>query len=91
MVSGFDRLVASRSASDAGLDLRIVVVTAGEPGGCKPEIDRQWRVAHEAITHPAPGRRLVIAEGSRHEVARDRPDTILGAVASLARPRAAGS
>ena len=41
MVSGFDRLVASRSASDAGLDLRIVVVTAGEPGWCKPEIDRQ--------------------------------------------------
>ena len=91
MVSGFDRLVASASASDAGLDLPMVVVTAGEPWWGKPEIDRQWRVAHEAIIHAAPGRRLVIAEGSRHEVARDRPDTVLEAVASLARPRAAGS
>lgn len=91
MVSGFDRLVASPSASDAGLDLPIVVVTAGEPWWGKPEIDRQWRVAHEAITHAAPSRRLVIAEGSRHEVARDRPDTILEAVASLVRRREAGS
>jgi hypothetical protein len=37
-----------------------------------------------------PGRRLVVAERSRHEVPRDRPETILDAVAWLTGDRAAG-
>jgi hypothetical protein len=37
-----------------------------------------------------PGRRLIVAEHSRHLVPRDRPDTILEAVASLTGDRAGG-
>lgn len=90
MVSGFDRLVASPAASDVDLELPIVVVTAGQPWWGKPEIDREWRAAHEAMAKAAPGRRLVVAERSRHQVPKDRPDTILDAVASLTGDRAAG-
>ena len=45
--------------------------------------DRAWRASHEAIVGAVPGRRLVIAEGSGHQVARDRPDTVIDAVVSL--------
>jgi pimeloyl-ACP methyl ester carboxylesterase len=90
MVSGFDRLVASPSSAHAGLDLPIVVITAGEAWWGKPEIDREWRAAHQAIAKAKPGRRLIVAERSKHQVPQDRPDTILEAVASLAGDRAAG-
>jgi pimeloyl-ACP methyl ester carboxylesterase len=90
MISGFDRLVASPAAADTGLDLPIVVITAGEPWWGKPEIDREWRAAHQAIAKAKPGRRLIVAERSRHLVPRDRPDTILEAVASLTGDRAGG-
>lgn len=90
MVSGFDCLIASPLASDAGLDLPIVVVTAGVPWWGKPDIDREWRRAHQAIAKATPRRRLIVAERSKHEVPRDRPDTILEAVASLAESPAVG-
>jgi len=90
MVSGFDRLIASPLASDAGLDLPIVVVTAGVPWWGKPDIDREWRRAHQAIAKATPRRRLIVAERSKHEVPRDRPDTILEAVASIAESPAPG-
>ena len=45
--------------------------------------NRAWGASHEAIVAAAPGRRLVIAEGSGHQIARDRPDTIIDAVVSL--------
>ena len=90
MVSGFDRLIAGPLANDAGLDLPIVVVTAGEPWWGKPDIDREWRRAHEAIAKGTPRRRLIVAERSKHEIPRDRPDTILEAVVSLAESPAAG-
>jgi pimeloyl-ACP methyl ester carboxylesterase len=90
MISGFDRLVANPTAADTGLDLPIVVITAGEPWWGKPEIDGEWRAAHQAIAKAKPGRRLIVAERSRHLVPRDRPDTILEAVASLTGDPAAG-
>ena len=90
MVSGFDRLVASPAASDVDLTMPIVVVTAGEPWWGKPEIDREWRAAHAAMAGAAPDRRLVVAERSRHQVPRDRPDTILDAVTALTDHTAGG-
>jgi pimeloyl-ACP methyl ester carboxylesterase len=45
--------------------------------------DRAWRASHEAIVAATAGRRLVIAEGSGHQIARDRPDTIIDAIVSL--------
>jgi pimeloyl-ACP methyl ester carboxylesterase len=45
--------------------------------------DRAWRASHEAIVAATAGRRLVIAEGSGHQTARDRPDTIIDAIVSL--------
>jgi pimeloyl-ACP methyl ester carboxylesterase len=45
--------------------------------------DRAWRASHEALVAAAPGRRLVVAENSGHDVPADRPDVILDAVISV--------
>jgi pimeloyl-ACP methyl ester carboxylesterase len=42
-----------------------------------------WRAAHQAFADAAANRSLVVAAGSSHDVARDRPDVILGAVKAL--------
>jgi pimeloyl-ACP methyl ester carboxylesterase len=43
-----------------------------------------WRDAHAQFAKHAPNRRLVTATGSSHDVAHDRPDTIIDAVLALA-------
>lgn len=42
-----------------------------------------WRDAHAAFAHGAANRTLVVATGSSHDVAHDRPDTILSGIAAL--------
>jgi len=82
MVAGFDALIHDPAASDAGLEIPIVVLTAGERWWDKPDIDRAWRSAHEAMA-AAPRRRLVVVEGSKHQIAKRRPDAIVSAVLAL--------
>jgi pimeloyl-ACP methyl ester carboxylesterase len=83
MVRTFDALARDGAASDAGLALPIVVITAGEPWWKKADVDRAWRESHQAIVHAAPRRRLVVADGSDHNIPEKRPEAIVQAVLSL--------
>jgi pimeloyl-ACP methyl ester carboxylesterase len=83
MVRTFDALARDRAASDAGLALPIVVITAGKAWWKKADIDRAWRDSHRAIANAAPHRRLVVADGSDHDVPEMRPEVIVQAVRSL--------
>jgi pimeloyl-ACP methyl ester carboxylesterase len=84
MVSTFGRLVNDPTAGDADLEIPIVVITAGEPfWGKTPDLDTPWRASHTAIAGARPGRRLIVAEGSKHDIPAKRPDTIVDAAVSL--------
>jgi pimeloyl-ACP methyl ester carboxylesterase len=83
MVAGFDALIHDPRASDVGLHVPMVVLTAGDLWWGKPGIDSAWRAAHEALAAAAPDRRLVIVEGSKHQIPERRPEAIVSAVASL--------
>jgi pimeloyl-ACP methyl ester carboxylesterase len=86
MVDTFDDLVRDPDASDIGLGMSMVIVTAGQAWWGRSDIDRVWRASHEAMAGAGPNRRLVIAEGSNHDVAVKSPQTIVDAVSSLTRP-----
>ena len=83
MVRTFEGLSHDPDASDAGLRVPMVVITAGTPWWNKPEIDRAWRASHEAIVRAGRERRLVVADRSDHDVPEKRPETIVDAVLSL--------
>ena len=83
MVGTFDDLARDPAASDTGLELPIVVITAGQAWWKKPDIDRAWRDSHKAIAHAGPHRRLVVAEGSDHDIPEMRPEVIVEAVLSI--------
>jgi len=55
--------------------------------GNREREDRAWRASHEAIAASARARCLVIAENSGHQIALDRPDTMIDAVVSLLEQR----
>jgi pimeloyl-ACP methyl ester carboxylesterase len=84
LVNTFEGLVRDPDASDVGLGMPMVIVTAGEEWWGRKDIDRAWRASHEAMAEAAPGRRLVVAGGSNHDIPAKRPHTIIDAVLSLA-------
>ncbi len=61
----------------------IVIVSEKTPFE-EPADAQWWRDAHAQFAKRAPNRRLVTAAGSSHDVAHDRPDVILSAIADLA-------
>jgi pimeloyl-ACP methyl ester carboxylesterase len=84
LVNTFDGLVRDPTASDADLTIPIIVITAGVPfWGRTPDLDGPWRASHSAIAEARPGRRLVVAEGSAHDIPAKRPDTIVDAAMSM--------
>jgi pimeloyl-ACP methyl ester carboxylesterase len=83
-------LARDRAASDAGLELPIVVITAGKAWWKKADIDRAWRESHQAIVNAGPHRRLVVADGSDHDIPEMRPEAIVQGVLSLAAERPSG-
>jgi pimeloyl-ACP methyl ester carboxylesterase len=83
MVRTFPAFVRDSAAGDGDLRIPIVVITAGTPWWGKADIDRAWRTSHEAIVAAGPDRRLAVAEGARHLIAKERPETIVEAVALL--------
>lgn len=88
LVSTFDGLAKDPITTDADLTIPIVVITAGVPfWGKTPDLDTPWRASHTAIAEAGPGRRLVVAEGSKHDIPGTRPDTIVEAAASLVERR----
>jgi pimeloyl-ACP methyl ester carboxylesterase len=90
MVRTFDELTRDPAASDVGLALPIVVITAGQPWWKKADIDRAWRDSHQAIVHAAPHRRAVVADGSDHDIPEQRPEAIVQAVLSVVALRPGG-
>lgn len=82
LVNTFDSIAKAPMANDAGLTIPIVVITAGEPFWGKG-LDEPWRGSHAAIAEARPGRRLVVAEGSKHDIPAKRPDMIIDAAAAL--------
>jgi pimeloyl-ACP methyl ester carboxylesterase len=48
-----------------------------------PEDAQLWRDAQAQFAHAAPHRKLVVAEGSSHEIPADRPETVIKAVVNM--------
>lgn len=90
LMDTFDGLVHDPAAGDVGLEMPIVIITAGDQWWGKDDIDRAWRASHEAIAQAAPHRRLVVADGSNHDIPAKRPDTIIDAALSLTDDRPNG-
>jgi pimeloyl-ACP methyl ester carboxylesterase len=62
----------------------IVIVSEKTPFASK--VDAQaWKRAHEKFAERAANRKFVIAKGSSHDVAHDRPDVVIDAVLAMVR------
>jgi len=84
LVRTFPDIASIARVAEPRLRIPIVVITGTRSVWNNREAeDRAWRDSHAAIASAAPGRRLVVAERSGHDVASDRPDTIVEAVLSL--------
>lgn len=84
LVRTFPELAAIARVAEPKLRIPMVVITTTRSVWNNREAeDRAWRASHAAIAGAAPGRRLVVAENSGHDVPSDRPDTIVDAVLSL--------
>lgn len=79
----FADLTARTAAIETGLEIPMIILTAGKPWWGEPEIDRAWRRSHEVMAGRRPGRDLVVAQGSDHDVPEKRPDLIVNAVKRL--------
>jgi len=62
----------------------VIVIVAERPPLEDPSDAQWWKDAHAQFAKRAPNRRLVDAVGSSHDVAHDRPDVILSAIAEIA-------
>lgn len=82
MMRTFSDLTARTAAIEPGLEIPMIVLTAGEPWWGDEEIDRAWRQSHEVMAGRS-DRELVVAEGSDHDVPEERPDLIVDAVKRL--------
>lgn len=83
MVATFPALIDEVATIEPALRQPMVVITAGEAWWGRPEVDAAWRAGHAAMAAAAPGRRLVVADGSDHDVPDARPELIVDAVESL--------
>ena len=75
--------VTKLAVLETGLEIPMIILTAGKPWWGEPEIDRAWRRSHEVMAGRRPGRDLVVAQGSDHDVPEKRPDLIVNAVKRL--------
>jgi pimeloyl-ACP methyl ester carboxylesterase len=62
----------------------IVIASAKTPFDTSPSDARLWRDGQAAFAAEAPNRRLVVADGSSHDVPVDRPDVVVKAVDDMA-------
>ena len=84
LVNTFDTLLNTARVAEPKMRAPMVVITSSRSmWNNREREDRAWRVSHEAIVAAAPKRRLVVAENSGHQIALDRPDTIIDAIVSL--------
>jgi pimeloyl-ACP methyl ester carboxylesterase len=85
MVATFPGLIRKVERLEPGLRQRMIVISAGKRWWGKADIDEAWRKSHEALAAAGAQRKLVIAEGSDHDVPEERPDVIVTAVKELLR------
>jgi pimeloyl-ACP methyl ester carboxylesterase len=83
MVATFPGLIREVERLEPDLKQPMVVITAGKRWWGKEEIDQAWRKSHQGLAAAGARRRLVIAEGSDHDVPEERPDVIITAVEDL--------
>jgi len=84
LVNTFDTLLNSARVAEPKIRAPMVVITSSRSmWDNRVREDRAWRASHEVIVAAAPNRRLVVAENSGHQIALDRPDTVIDAVVSL--------
>jgi pimeloyl-ACP methyl ester carboxylesterase len=62
----------------------VIVIVSEKTPFDEPADAQWWKDAHAQFARRAPNRRLVNAAGSSHDVAHDRPDVILSAIADIA-------
>ena len=80
MTRTLEGVTARADAVEPSLRIPIVVITAGVPWWWKEGIPEVWSQSDRDIAAAAPGRELVVAEGSRHRVSVDRPDVVVDAI-----------
>ena len=80
MTRTLEGLTARAHAVEPELRIPMVVITAGDPWWGREGIPEAWSRSHAEIAAAAPGRELLVAEGSRHHVATDRPDVVVDAI-----------
>jgi pimeloyl-ACP methyl ester carboxylesterase len=79
----FPALVEEVATLEPGLPQPMAVITAGEAWWGREDIDKAWRRSHEDLAAAGVRRQLIVAEGSGHDVPRERPDVILSAVEQM--------
>jgi pimeloyl-ACP methyl ester carboxylesterase len=62
----------------------VVVIVSEKTPADTPAAAQWWRDAHAQFARRAANRRLVVAQRSSHDVAHDRPDVVLDAIADIA-------
>jgi len=80
MINAFPGLVACLRGLQWGA-IPAVLITAGIPWWPDESMREPWRASHEALAR-APAARLIVAEHSKHAIARTQPDLVIDAVKS---------
>ena len=76
-------LVTAAEPGLAGLEMPMVVLTAGVPWWGNAERDAAWRASHETIAGMKSNRRLLIATQSRHGIPSTEPGRVIDAIRLL--------
>jgi len=76
-------LVAAAEPGLAGLEMPMVVLTAGVPWWGNAERDAAWRASHETIAGMKANRRLLVATQSRHGIPGTEPGRVIDAIRLL--------
>jgi pimeloyl-ACP methyl ester carboxylesterase len=83
VVEAFGETAAAAAALSYPEGVPIIDIRAETPAPGSPEVLAAAAEKHRAFVAEAPGRRLVLAEGSGHNVPKDRPDVVLAAIRDL--------
>lgn len=87
MIRGFDDLALDVGEVEPGLQVSMVILSAGEPSWDDGEIDAAWRASHEAMAAEVPNRRRILVPRTDHDVPGERPDAIVAAVVRMVEQR----
>jgi len=82
-ILAFDKTVEAVRKASIPKAIPVTVITAGKPWWPTPERSKAYRGGHEAIVAEALGRSLIVAEGSAHNIPRERPDLVVSAVEAM--------